>query len=209
MLLRQIENEFGRWDELGEHLRRHSADRDAADKAQRRADRADKKIDESLQRQRAARVAREERLKRLSSLYDRALKQIIDPAAGGIVQRDARGLHPAPDLSIAPGGATLGSLANVLALDLAYLSAMVGGIGHLPGFMIHDSPENIVMESALYNRLLRYVLNLETAFGDGPIGFQYLVTTTAPPPPEMAGAPYVVLPLDARSDATLLLGGSY
>lgn len=103
----------------------------------------------------------------------------------------------------------MGSLAQVVALDLAYLAAHLSGFGRLPGFLIHGSPESIVMESALCARLLRFVLELETACGDRGVGFQYTVTTTAPPPAEVADPPYVVLTLDARSDSTRLLQSSF
>jgi hypothetical protein len=65
------------------------------------------------------------------------------------------------------------------------------------------------MESSLYSRLLRFVLEMEAACGDRGVGFQYIVTTTAPPPVEVAGEPYAVLTLDARSDATRLLRSSF
>jgi hypothetical protein len=205
LALRPIENEIGRWAELEVQLGQYVADRKTSDDEQAKVDRADKRIRDSQEQQRAVRAERERRVKRLSEIYDFTLKQLIGSGVGGSITRDARGLHPTPDDATTPGGATLGSLAHVIGLDLAYLSATAAGIGNLPGLLIHDSPESIVMESALYDRLLRFVLSLEAAFEVGAVGFQYIVTTTAPPPPEVARAPYEILTLDARSETTHLL----
>ncbi|OWK41029.1 putative chromosome segregation SMC protein [Fimbriiglobus ruber] len=207
--LRPIENEIGRWNELDEQFRYYSADQKKVEAEQRKVDRIEKQIRDSLELQRAVKTERERRVHQLSDLYAETLKRLIGPAAGGTITRDARGLHPTPDESTNPGGATLGSLAHVVALDLAYLAATVTGIGQLPGLMIHDSPESIVMESALYDRLLRHVLSLESAHGKRPVSFQHIVTTTAPPPREVAREPYEVLILDARDKSGRLLGEEF
>jgi hypothetical protein len=207
--VRPIDTELGRWDELEGQLRGYAAAVRTAEREQKKVEKADRLIRESQEQQRAERAERDKRVRELSRLYDETLKRLIGPDAGGLIKRDARGLHPEADEVAAPGGATLGSLAHVVALDLAYLAATLSGHGRLPGFLIHDSPESIVMESALYDRLLRFAVELEAACGEEGIGFQYIVTTTAPPPPEIAGQPYAVLTLDARSDATRLLRASF
>jgi hypothetical protein len=207
--IRVIDTELGRWNELEEQLRGYAADIRAAEREQKKVETAERLIRESQEQQRADRKERDRRVNELSRLYDETLKRLIGPDAGGTIRRDARGLHPVPDELTAPGGATLGSLAQVVALDLAYLVAYLSGFGQLPGFLIHDSPESIVMESALYDRLLRFVMEMETACGEQGVGFQYIVTTTAPPPVEIAGEPYAVLTLDARSDSTRLLRSSF
>ena len=207
--VRAIDTEIGRWDELEEQFRGYTADVRSAERELKKVEKAERSIRESQEQQRADRAERDRQVRELSRLYDGTLKRLIGPDAGGVVRRDARGLHPVPDELTAPGGATLGSLAQVVALDLAYLAAHLTGYGQLPGFLIHDSPESIVMESALYDRLLRFAVELETACGGRGIGFQYIVTTTAPPPGEIAGEPYAVLTLDARSDATRLLRSSF
>ncbi len=209
LALRPIEHSIGRWAELEGQLGQYVADCRSADSEQGKADRADRRIRESQGQQRIERAEREQRVKQLSRFYDETLRRLIGPAAGGSITRDARGLHPTPDDAIAPGGATLGSLAQVICLDLAYLIATASGVGHLPGLLVHDSPESIVMESALYDRLLRFVLSTETEFRPGAVNFQYIVTTTALPPNEVGREPYEVLVLDARSESTLLLRRSF
>jgi hypothetical protein len=208
-MVRAIDTEIGRWNELEQQFRGYTADVRATEREQKKVEKAERNIRESLDQQRAERKERDKRVRELCRLYDGTLKRLIGPDAGGQIRRDARGLHPEADEVAAPGGATLGSLAHVVALDLAYLAAHLSGFGQLPGFLIHDSPESIVMESALYDRLLRCVVEMETACGDRGVGFQYIVTTTAPPPAEIAGEPYGVLTLDARSASTRLLRSSF
>jgi len=41
---------------------------------------------------------------------------------------------------------------------------------------------------------------------DGGAPFQFIVTTTSPPPEELRGEPYVVLELEQGSDEKLLFG---
>jgi hypothetical protein len=125
--------------------------------------------------------------------------------AGGTVRLDARGLHPVPSTSVAANGAAMSTLATVLGLDLACLAATTGGVGHLPGFLLHDSPKEADLEAVLYERIFTLALELERAYQDKAPAFQYIVTTTTPPPGEAAREPYVRLTLDARSDDDVLL----
>jgi hypothetical protein len=57
----------------------------------------------------------------------------------------------------------------------------------------------------LYDRLFRLVAGLERTFGDRARSFQYIVTTTTAPPPDLAREPFVRLMLDAREEEGLLL----
>ncbi len=79
------------------------------------------------------------------------------------------------------------------------------GVGCLPRLLLHDSPREADMEEQMYHRLFELVADLEKAFGDQQPSFQYIVTTTTPPPKRLAGSPYVRLELDARQTESLLL----
>lgn len=196
--------QIGRWELLSEELREYEEARRSRDEAQGRVDALDRQVRESRERQEAARGERARRHRRLCDCFDWALKRLLGPEAGGTVRLDARGLHPAPDHSVAPNGAAIATLATVLGHDLACLAATVCGVGHLPGFLLHDSPKGVDMEPALYERIFLLALELERTFGQRRPSFQYIVTTTTPPPAEVAGE-YTRMILDARDESGLLL----
>jgi hypothetical protein len=198
--------QLGRLEVLAEELHDHERATQRRDDARARAAALERQARESRERQQAARAERDRRQRRLSACFGWALRGLLGPGAGGSVRLDARGLHPEPDRSVAAGGAALATLATVLGLDLACLAATACGVGRLPGLLLHDSPKEADMEPALYDRLFRLALSLERAYGSRPPAFQYLVTTTTPPPGEAAVEPYVRLTLDARDEAGLLLG---
>jgi hypothetical protein len=145
-------------------------------------------------------------LRALSAAFDRTMKELIGPDAGGGVVLDARGLRPSPDATAGVSGAGLGTLAAVIGFDLACLAAGITGVGFHPGLVIHDSPHNADIEDALYQRVFDLVRGLEAGYGNGPVGFQYIVTATTPPPESCDHEPFVRLMLDARTDAGTLLG---
>jgi hypothetical protein len=91
------------------------------------------------------------------------------------------------------------STVSLLAFDLAALTFGVEGHGCFPGFLIHDGPREADMALNIYHQLFRYAVRLENSFlphVEPP--FQYIVTTTASPPEELARAPWLIdLPLDA------------
>jgi hypothetical protein len=198
--LRQI----GRWQLLTEEINDYAAARRRRDEAETRIAQLDREIRESRDQQEAARDTQSARRRQLSDHFDWTLKRLVGPEAGGAVGLDARGLYPEPDNTIAANGAALATLATVLGLDLACLTASVCGLGHLPRIFIHDSPKEADLETVLYERIFLLALELERTFLQRLPSFQYIVTTTTPPPVEVAGE-HTRLILDARDGSGLLL----
>lgn len=82
------------------------------------------------------------------------------------------------------GGEAVESLAVVLA-DACGLLASVEGAANHPGFVLHDSPREADLGSALYHRYISFMLDRHNALGGNDLApFQYIMTTTTPPPPE-------------------------
>lgn len=101
-------------------------------------------------------------------------------------------------------GAAMETL-KVLAFDLASLTLSAEGHGHFPGLLIHDGPREADLDELIYERLFLYAEELEGRFTDEP-PFQYLVTTTAPPPERLRQAPWLIEPrLDASTPEGRLL----
>ncbi len=197
--------EVGRWRLLAEQFHEYQMVQRRHDDAVVRAEVLERQARESRERQEAARGERDRRHARLCEYFDWTLKRLVGQEAGGTIRLDARGLHPAPASSVAANGAAMSTLATVLGLDLACLAAAVGGVGFVPGFLLHDSPKEADLEAVLYERIFTLALELERAYQGRPAAFQYIVTTTTPPPPDAARDPYVRLTLDARSEEGLLL----
>ena len=74
----------------------------------------------------------------------------------------------------------------------------------LPGFFIHDCPREADMSTGLYENFLSLIDGLQKEqYPDGELPFQYIVTTTTPPPVELQDDA-VRLTLDPSSDDGLL-----
>ncbi len=97
---------------------------------------------------------------------------------------------------------------KLLAFDLAALELGIDGHGAAPGMLVHDGPREADMDGRIYERLFLYAKHLEDQSAVGKAAaFQYIVTTTAPPPKEMQKDPYLLAPLlDASKPEGRLLG---
>ncbi len=197
--------QIGRWQLLLEEIDECEAIRRSVERTQDRLSRLEREIRESLTQQEAVRIEQASRHQRLSRHFNWTLKWLVGPFAGGAVRLDARGLHPAPDVSVAANGAALATLATVLGTDLACTISSVCGLGQHPRFLIHDSPKERDLEPILYARIFTLALELERVFGECQPSFQYILTTTTPPPSELSMDPYVRLTLDGREDEGLFL----
>lgn len=96
---------------------------------------------------------------------------------------------------IGSGGGAYNALSS-LAFDFAALIARLNGIGHHPGFVIHDSPRESDMELSLYRPVFTLAKLLEDR---AAASFQYVITTTETPPSGMTTPPHLCLMLDAST----------
>jgi len=94
-----------------------------------------------------------------------------------------------------------------LSFDFAAMISSVEGRGLHPRLLIHDGPREADMAADLYQKMFLLVRELELAFGAGrPRSFQYIITTTEPPPEELQNAPWRIEPiLDASTKEGRLL----
>jgi hypothetical protein len=73
-----------------------------------------------------------------------------------------------------------------------------------PGFLIHDCPREADMGPRPYRDFLHLIERIEReAYGDSA-AFQYIVTTTTPPPESLQKEPFLSLTLDPSRDEGLL-----
>lgn len=138
---------------------------------------------------------------RLSTCFDAVIRAAVGPTASGRVSLDGNGLK----LVIQWGGerstAAIESL-KVIAFDLAVMCMSMEGATRLPAFLLHDSPREADLGLSVYHRLFDVVRGLE---GASSSAFQYIVTTTTPPPLELQKSPWLRLELrGAPHDERLL-----
>jgi len=161
---------------------------------------------EALAKRKAARQREHaEALGRLSARFQDVVQGLLGRSAGG----RAEVLGGEVELHIAEKGERDGAAmetVKVLAFDLAALALSIDGHGCFPGLLIHDGPREADMDETIYERLFLYAEDLERR-APGEPRFQYLVTTTAPPPPRLQGPPWLLEPrLDASIPEGRLLG---
>lgn len=162
---------------------------------------------ESVTDQRAAlRKAHAAARERLSMRFESILKSLLGDQMGGEVLITRDGVEPIVKERGDRESAAMDTV-KVIAFDLAALTLGFEGHGHFPGFLLHDGPREADMDQAIYDRLFLYARRLEEAFpSPGSIGFQYIVTTTTPPPASMRMLPWLLDPvLDASTPEGRLL----
>jgi hypothetical protein len=206
-----IDREIGRWQSYKNDADKYRQARKTLDDSTTTITTLDGKIDVSNQTQEIVRQNLKDRLNRLSACYDFILKKVFGEQASGQISVDGKGLHPVPDSRLAPNGAALSIMTTVLAFDISNVAASIAGIGHHPRLLLHDSPREGDMEEPLFQQLFQIVRDLELLFGENEPSFQYIVTTTTPPSPELAdeNGPFVRITLDARVEENRLLRKSF
>ena len=99
--------------------------------------------------------------------------------------------------------AALNAVKNIC-FDLAVLSSSIGGIGNHPRFLIHDGPRVSDLAATIFKQYFLYAHQLE-AMAEMEPSFQYIITTTEPPPDELQKLPWLVCQLDATAPENRLL----
>lgn len=164
--------------------------KDAADKS-KAVERLAQEITESYTHQAQLRSAVEGAIGRFSSRYDYVVRAMLGNDVSGRVDTAGRALELAVEEH---GDRDSGAIRPVklLAFDLAALVTSLEGQGAFPRLLIHDGPRESDMDADIYERLFLLARELEKAFAGEP-SFQYIVTTTTPPPADFQGDPWMRL----------------
>lgn len=134
------------------------------------------------------RDAQGEAFKRLDGHFREVVRRLVAADADAGVKLTGRGL----ELGIRMGGnrstAAIESL-KVIAFDLATVILAIEGHGHLPAFLIHDSPREADLGLSSYHQVFALARSLEALGAEPP--FQYIVTTTTRPPDDVRCEPWL------------------
>ena len=125
---------------------------------------------------------------KVTTFFDAIIRRLI-PDAKGEVTLDGNGLHLHVHLGGDRSTAAIDSL-KVVAFDLAVMCMSIEGVTPLPAFFLHDSPREADLGLSVYERLFDVVNSLEPVSGTAPL-FQYIVTTTTPPPRKFRKGPWL------------------
>lgn len=99
--------------------------------------------------------------------------------------------------------AAIDAALNVV-FDLTVLVMAIQGRSTHPRFLVHDGPRVADISPAIYHRYFEFAEDLERRANDEP-NFQYIITTTEPPPERFKKEPYLCLELDASKPELRLL----
>ncbi len=142
----------------------------------------------------------------LNKIFSTSAKNVL-PSANydGEVKMEERELH----FQITHRGAMSGEAMETLAVLLSDISCLIynsfSGRSYLPGFLLHDSPREADLGLRLYRGYFRFAARLVADLeAHGGCPFQYIITTTTPPPKDLSTNDYIALRLDASKESELL-----
>lgn len=144
--------------------------------------------------------SRSDREKALANITDELTRKLLpDGAIGTFDPRDE--FRP---FRLSMRGGEAYRVLEVLLGDVACMLDSPRLESSLPGLFIHDCPREADMSSGLYENFLSLINSIQRAgYSNGVIPFQYIVTTTTPPPHILQGDE-VCLTLDPSSENGLL-----
>lgn len=146
------------------------------------------------------------RIVEFSRIYDHFAKRLLGNDVTASIQFSGKAIEPAITYH-GPYDSTALKLAKYLVFDLSALALGVTGSGHHPRFLLHDSPREADLTETIYEELFRAAVELEAGLKEGEAPFQYIITTTQPPPDELKGDPWLLKPtLNATEAAGRFLG---
>jgi len=155
----------------------------------------EKQIRKSQERQTELREQQNRALTEFTETFNRVAKAVLGTEVNARVQFRGRQLEPKVNHR---GDLTSAAIETVkiLAFDLAVLISSIEGRGQHPRLLLHDGPREADMASDLYQKLFLLARELEISFGpDRAPNFQYIVTTTEPPPEEFQNPPWRLEPI--------------
>lgn len=144
---------------------------------------------------------------RLASIFSGAVRAVLPYGRyDGKVSLDSRELA----FSVTHGPAMSGEAVETLSVLLADIVSLIHNTvcdrACLPGFLLHDSPREADLGLRIYKAFIRLVVSLQEHFGSpDACPFQYILTTTTPPPDELQDDKFVRLRLNAAEPEGLLL----
>lgn len=181
-------------------------------KAQKRADQDEAHLE---QLKKAERESNEQlnQLRRKADAQKMRVNELFEDIVRAVLGKQISATFAAQsdriDLNVEYNGSRESSATDtvqILAFDLAALLLGAENRGCHPGILIHDSPREADMAKDIYHRFFLYMENAEKAFAGNAPNYQYIITTTEPPPAHLQKKPWLIKKLDASKPKERLLG---
>lgn len=144
-------------------------------------------------------AAHNQRIASFTRIYDHMAKLLMGDEVTATVEFSGKAIEPQLECD-GPRDSTALKLAKWLAFDLGSVALSIVGGGHHPRFLLHDSPREADITASIYHELFHAAITLErAATGEPP--FQYIVTTTEPPPEALRCKPWLLDPVLNANEA--------
>ncbi len=138
-------------------------------------------------------------LEKFSRLFDHIARHMLDKAVTGRVEFAGKSIEPRLEYHGPRDSAAL-KVTKWLAFDLAAVALGITTKETFhPRFLMHDSPRESDLAPEIYGGLFLAAKELEGQLGESA-PFQYIITTTEPPPADVRQSPWLRLELDASVD---------
>lgn len=138
-------------------------------------------------------------IKDLSIRFDQVIRQLVSGDVSGSIELEDGALQPHVQAGGDCSTAAIESL-KVVAFDLATLTLSCEGNSLLPAWLLHDSPREADLGESLYWGQFYFATRLERQ-----ANFQYIVTTTTPPPLDLQDSDWVRAKLKAAPASERLM----
>ena len=157
---------------------------------------AQSQLDGEREKMRAGRQRSLPKIGRISDVYRGILTTCFPGDMDGTIELDGNGLKVDAYFSGRSDVSTaaLESL-KIVAFDLSAMHRASEGKADLPAFLLHDSPREADLDSALYAAIFDLAAEWET--DSAHCSFQYIVTTTTAPPDHLQGDDFVKLKMSS------------
>jgi len=148
------------------------------------------------------------KIKNDRSSREKTLHNLTDHLAQALLANEADGAFDMRDedrpFKILIRGGEAYRVMEVLLGDLVCLFDSSNPASAFPGLIIHDCPREADMSSGMYAKFFHMVERIENDVFKGYVPYQYIVTTTTPPPGSMQAMPYLRETLNPSLDDGLL-----
>ncbi len=158
-------------------------------------------IEDSRKRQEQIRKQHRKTMSRFSEVYEQLIRAVLGASLSAKADFAGRAIALSVEYNGPLTSAAIETV-KIIAFDIAAMLSSLEGAGFHPRFLIHDGPREADMSAEIYQKFFLFLREMEIAFdGNRAPNFQYIITTTEPPPESLCMRPWLLDTLDA-SDAS-------